>query len=233
MEYIIPYFDSYVTIFCDFSENLIPLKKWLINQVSCPLPTDRAKSKNALDICCCSVNCCWDKCTFSTPPSDCLKNVTNSQWIYSQKLGYFQAFHNPTEGKEYHKGLFFLDAIHNFISRTIQHKGIQQWRLKNNRLENKKHGLFEGTNWRFHDGKVIRSIKTSIQSMVFGVVGDGTTAGDQVKFKPYNGQLWERKIWNETYFTLEVLGLSLTESSIGVFVKRECRYNVLAYYRGR
>merc|ERR1712173_132717 len=42
--------------------------------------------------CCCANYCCWDKCTFSAPPDDCVANVPNAQWIYSEDLGYFQAF---------------------------------------------------------------------------------------------------------------------------------------------
>ena len=45
-----------------------------------------------IDYCCCGDACCWDKCRYETPPADCLQSIPNSQWIFSEELGYFQAF---------------------------------------------------------------------------------------------------------------------------------------------
>ena len=53
----------------------------------CPTPTFKYGDK-----CCCSNGCCWEKCVRSTPPKECLQNVPNSQWIYSEDLHYFQAY---------------------------------------------------------------------------------------------------------------------------------------------
>ena len=44
--------------------------------------------------CCCGANCCWDHCEWSKPPANCLKGVPNSQWIFNNNLGYYQAFQN-------------------------------------------------------------------------------------------------------------------------------------------
>ena len=55
--------------------------------------------EGGVDYCCCGNACCWDRCTYSTPPQECLQNVPNSQWIYSEDLGYFQAF--QTRGNTY------------------------------------------------------------------------------------------------------------------------------------
>ena len=42
--------------------------------------------------CCCGANCCWDHCEWSKPPANCLRGVPNSQWIFNNNLGYYQAF---------------------------------------------------------------------------------------------------------------------------------------------
>ena len=64
----------------------------------CPTPSFEY-GHAGVDYCCCAKHCCWKRCTFSTPPLECLQNVTKSQWIYSEDLGYFQAF--QTRGNTY------------------------------------------------------------------------------------------------------------------------------------
>ena len=54
----------------------------------CPSPTFPYGSGK---YCCCANGCCWSGCTFTEPPADCLQNVPNSYWIYSQDLGVYQA----------------------------------------------------------------------------------------------------------------------------------------------
>ena len=55
----------------------------------CPSPTKLWNKQ-----CCCGANCCWDHCEWSKPPANCLKGVRNSQWIFNNNLGYYQAFQN-------------------------------------------------------------------------------------------------------------------------------------------
>ena len=57
----------------------------------CPSPT-YVYYHQGIDYCCCGHGCCWERCILSKPPAQCLQNVTNSKWIYSKELGYFQAF---------------------------------------------------------------------------------------------------------------------------------------------
>ena len=57
----------------------------------CPSPSYKY-GKAGIDYCCCASGCCWDKCSLSTPPQICLQNIPTGQWIYSEDLGYFQAF---------------------------------------------------------------------------------------------------------------------------------------------
>ena len=64
----------------------------------CPKPSSKY-GEAGKDYCCCGNACCWKKCTYSKPPQECLQNVPNSQWIYSEDLGYFQAF--QTKGNTY------------------------------------------------------------------------------------------------------------------------------------
>ena len=63
----------------------------------CPSPSFKY-TEAGVDYCCCGAGCCWEKCTYSTPPADCLQDVSDSQWIYSEDLGYFQGF--QSRGKE-------------------------------------------------------------------------------------------------------------------------------------
>ena len=67
----------------------------------CPTPSYQYKyliGNNGADACCCSGNCCWDKCTLSDPPKDCLQGIPNSQWFYDNQLGHYQAY-VTTSGK--------------------------------------------------------------------------------------------------------------------------------------
>ena len=42
--------------------------------------------------CCCDSGCCWDKCSLSEPPKECLDEIAMAQWIFNESLGYYQAF---------------------------------------------------------------------------------------------------------------------------------------------
>ena len=56
----------------------------------CPSPTYQY-SEGGEDFCCCESNCCWSRCTKSSPPVNCIQGIPNSQWIFNNQLGYFQA----------------------------------------------------------------------------------------------------------------------------------------------
>ena len=75
----------------DFSGNLHLLTGPSDVGGQCPSPSYKY-TYEGVDYCCCGDGCCWDKCTYTTPPIDCLENVPNSQWIYSQELGYYRGF---------------------------------------------------------------------------------------------------------------------------------------------
>ena len=64
----------------------------------CPSPSYEYVH-DGVDYCCCDNECCWDKCSLSPPPEECLENIPNSQWVYSKEHGYFQAF--QTRGNTY------------------------------------------------------------------------------------------------------------------------------------
>ena len=55
---------------------------------------------NDEEICCCGGNCCWNRCTWDQPPTNCLPNDT--EWIYSDSHGYYQATINIIT--EYNEG---------------------------------------------------------------------------------------------------------------------------------
>ena len=62
----------------------------------CPSPTfEYTYSRN--DYCCCSNECCWNKCKSSAPPADCLKGYHNFRymvghsWVQLQ-LGIYKMF---------------------------------------------------------------------------------------------------------------------------------------------
>ena len=57
----------------------------------CPMPSYKYREEG-IDYCCCGSGCCWNRCTRKTPPDDCLQNIPNSQWIYTEDHDYFQAF---------------------------------------------------------------------------------------------------------------------------------------------
>jgi len=59
----------------------------------CPSPTYEY-THQGIDYCCCGDGCCWDKCTYDTPPDECLANVPNSSWYYDQGDGYWRAVAN-------------------------------------------------------------------------------------------------------------------------------------------
>ena len=42
--------------------------------------------------CCCGSGCCWNKCSSSEPPKECLDEIAMAQWIFNESLGYYQAF---------------------------------------------------------------------------------------------------------------------------------------------
>ena len=63
----------------------------------CPSPTYKY-TWAGVDNCCCGNGCCWKECTWSSPPANCIENITNSHWIYSQDLGYHKAV--ITNGKK-------------------------------------------------------------------------------------------------------------------------------------
>jgi len=63
----------------------------------CPLPSAIYRHEDGKDYCCCDRNCCFNKCTLDEPSFECLKNVPNSQWIFSEELGYWQAFQYNSE----------------------------------------------------------------------------------------------------------------------------------------
>ena len=42
--------------------------------------------------CCCASGCCWNKCSSSEPPKECLDEIAMAQWIFNESLGYYQAF---------------------------------------------------------------------------------------------------------------------------------------------
>ena len=42
--------------------------------------------------CCCDSGCCWNKCSLSEPPKECLDEIAMAQWIFNASLGYYQAF---------------------------------------------------------------------------------------------------------------------------------------------
>ena len=57
----------------------------------CPAPAYKYGEAGE-DFCCCESGCCWNKCTFSSPPVNCLQGIPNTQWNFNGQLGYFQAF---------------------------------------------------------------------------------------------------------------------------------------------
>ena len=84
-----------------------------------------------LDYCCCKPGCCWARCLgtkSSIPPNDCLKNVPNSQWIYSEDLGYFQAFLKNTNS---HK-----DSSPHRQQRRLKHRRTKFRSSKKNHYKN-------------------------------------------------------------------------------------------------
>ena len=64
----------------------------------CPSPSYKYVHAG-VENCCCANGCCWIECSLSTPPQECLQNLPNSHWLYSEDLGYFQAF--QTGGNTY------------------------------------------------------------------------------------------------------------------------------------
>ena len=42
--------------------------------------------------CCCGSGCCWNKCSLSEPPKECLDEIAMAHWIFNASLGYYQAF---------------------------------------------------------------------------------------------------------------------------------------------
>ena len=44
--------------------------------------------------CCCGPDCCWDRCSWQIPPSNCiLASIEDDiKWVFNDKLGYFQAY---------------------------------------------------------------------------------------------------------------------------------------------
>ena len=100
-----------VNLFLFMINTYINLHYWLIKDIS--------KIFLGIDYCCCGDACCWDKCRYEMPPVDCLQSIPNSQWIYSEELGYFQAF----------KGMYifesFIFLIHNW--KKIFKKTIYQF----------------------------------------------------------------------------------------------------------
>jgi hypothetical protein len=67
------------------------------NNNTCPSSTYLWNSQ-----CCCGSGCCWDQCDWPSPPPNCIKQVFDSQWVFNDKLGYYQAY--KYEGM----GLFLL-----------------------------------------------------------------------------------------------------------------------------
>ena len=57
---------------------------------NCPSPAYRY-SEDGKDFCCCAGNCCWNRCVRLFPPNDCLQEVPNTEWIFDETHGYFQA----------------------------------------------------------------------------------------------------------------------------------------------
>ena len=57
----------------------------------CP---SKSKWSNKNKQCCCGSNCCWDRCQWSQPPTNCIEGVQNSIWVFNTSLGYYQAFQN-------------------------------------------------------------------------------------------------------------------------------------------
>ena len=87
------------TFFCNFSGSLHPFRASDVGG-ECPSPSYLYEYAG-VDYCCCGDGCCWNECSYSTPPADCLQNVPDSQWIYSEDLGYFQAW--QSKGKQVQK----------------------------------------------------------------------------------------------------------------------------------
>ena len=56
------------------------------SEEQCPSPAFKDNGK-----CCCSQDCCWDKCTLDNPPDDCLKGVIKGHWMFDETKGYFTA----------------------------------------------------------------------------------------------------------------------------------------------
>ena len=57
----------------------------------CP---SKSRWSNKNKQCCCGSNCCWDRCEWSKPPTNCIEGVQNSIWVFNTSLGYYQAFQN-------------------------------------------------------------------------------------------------------------------------------------------
>ena len=79
-----------------FSGELTPINGPSDVGGQCPAPT-YTYAQGEKEFCCCADGCCWTRCLMSTPPSDCLQGIPNSQWIYSEELGYYQAFRRRCE----------------------------------------------------------------------------------------------------------------------------------------
>ena len=53
---------------------------------SCPSPAYAYGST-----CCCGDYCCWMRCLWNSPPTNCLVGVPQAEWKWNQQLGYNQA----------------------------------------------------------------------------------------------------------------------------------------------
>ena len=60
--------------------------------------------------CCCDSGCCWNKCSLSEPPKECLDEIAMAHWIFNASVGYYQAFvidtGTDTKGQLFLKGNF-------------------------------------------------------------------------------------------------------------------------------
>ena len=82
----------------------------------CP---SKSRWSNKNKQCCCGSNCCWDRCEWSKPPTNCLEGVQNSKWVFNTSLGYYQAFQNTGISLTFQicfSGFFYTRVLSFFFS---------------------------------------------------------------------------------------------------------------------
>ena len=82
----------------------------------CPHPSYQLTWQGTV-YCCCDSGCCWDDCSWSTPPADCIEGIPNSQWIYNKQAGSYHVF----IGMYYfYKMIHLKSKVHDRVSAKYQ-----------------------------------------------------------------------------------------------------------------